>query len=162
MAKKPVSKSKRKSPARAKAPGATQRVGRMSGGVVAGRDINVKGDFVGRDKKTKIINRQQTAHISTPPQFVEELKKLSAQVAELKASTALTPAQARRVEVVEADLHEAIEEAQKPQPLAERINTTLTTAKTTMDNLAGGIASAAGLGAALGGLAQLATKVFGG
>jgi hypothetical protein len=161
MARKAVRKTKKKPAPPSRSAGATQRVGRMSGGVVAGRDINIKRDFAGRDKTT-IINRPQTAPIHTPQQFVGELKKLSAQVAELKALAALTPAQARRVEVIEADLQEALEEAQKPQPLAERINTTLTTARATMDNLAGGLASAAGLGAALGGLAKLAAKVFGG
>lgn len=161
MARKAVRKTKKKPASASRSAGAARRVGHMSGGVVAGRDINIQRDFVGRDSKTTILNRPQTAHIHTPQQFVDELKKLSAQVAELKA-LALTPAQARRVEVVEADLCEALEEAQKPQPLAERINTTLTTARTTMDNLAGGLTSAAGLGAALGGLAQLAAKVFGG
>jgi hypothetical protein len=63
--------------------------------------------------------------------------------------------------VVEGQIQQVIEEAEKPQPLAARITATLTGAKAVMDSLGDTVKSAVGLGAVLGGLADIALKVFG-
>jgi hypothetical protein len=162
-AKKAASKKKgaaRKPAARrAKpAPRTVQNVRSMTGGVVANR-ITVGRDMINGDQ-INIIDKR-IAHIGTPQDFVAELQKVQAQMAEMKKAPELQPAQARRLEVVEADVQDALVEAGKPAPVAERINATLTTAKETMDNLGGGLASAVALGATLAGLAQVALKVFG-
>jgi hypothetical protein len=63
---------------------------------------------------------------------------------------------------VEADVAEAIEEAQKPQPLGQRINQTLDSASETMSKVGKSISTAIGLGSTLAGLGGIALKLFGG
>lgn len=155
-AKKPAARGS--APRRRAAPRTVQNVRTMKGGVVANR-ITVGRDMINGDQ-INIIDKR-IAHIATAQDFVAELQKVQAQMAEMKKAPELQPAQARRIEVVEADVQDAIVEAGKPAPVAERINTTLTTAKETMDNLGGGVASAVALGTTLAGLAQVALKVFG-
>jgi len=107
------------------------------------------------------INYINTTTIQSPAQFVEALKKVQAQITEIKQEK-LTTTQARNLEVVEVQIIEVTEEAQKPQPALERIQTTLGEAKETMDMLAGGLASAAALGTTIGGLILLVARLFGG
>jgi phage shock protein A len=105
--------------------------------------------------------RQQIANVATPAEFVAGAQQAQAHIAALKQQPNLLPAEVRRLEVVEGDVKEVIEEAKKPKPLGERINATLTSAKETMDRLGGSVKSAMELGAILGGLAQIALKIFG-
>ena len=126
----------------------------VRGGIHAGRDV-IMGDQYND-------LRQQIAHIATPDAFIAGAQQAQAHIAALKQQPNLLPAEVRRLEVVEGDVSEAIAEAKKPKPLGERINTTLTSAKETMDKLGGSVKSAMELGTILGGLAQIALKVFGG
>jgi hypothetical protein len=116
----------------------------------------------GRD----IIQGNQT-NITTviqPPQTTEEfmgiLKTVQAQLAAMQQA-GLTSAQKKMVESTEQKLAEATEEAAKPQPLGERIKTTLTEAKEYMDAIGGSLASAMALGTTIGGLLLAVAKLFG-
>jgi hypothetical protein len=102
------------------------------------------------------------AQIASPPEFVTRAQEMQTKLAEIKQQPELSPAQARRIEAVEGAVMDAIAEARKPQPIGERINATLSDAKETMDKLAASVKSAAGLGAALAALGQVALKLFGG
>ena len=159
MAKKPVTKKKTtaaKPKARRRPRAVSRKVEKMTGGVVVGGSLKVGRDMVMRDQYN-----WQAAQIASPQDFVSELERLRAQIAELKREPELTPAQVRRVEVVEADVQDALQEAQKPQPLGARINTTLDGAKETMTKLGEGVQAAVGLGATLAGLGQMALRLFG-
>lgn len=124
----------------------------IKGDVKAGRDI-IMGD--------QTINTQYLSSVQTPSEFVEALQKLQEEIANLKKDPALAPPEVRRIEVVEADVQDAIEEAKKPEPLADRINKTLDGAKETMEKLSGSVGTAMALGAGLAQLAQVAIKLFG-
>ena len=160
MAKKPITKAKAtakgKTTTRKRAP----TVGTMKGGVVVGGNVNVKGDrVVGTQYKDL---REQVAQIATPAEFIARAQEVQAQIAALKQQPELAPAQVRRLELVEADVKETVEEAQKENPVGQRINETLASAKETMDKISAGVKSAVGLGVVLGGLGQAALKLFGG
>ena len=105
---------------------------------------------------------EQTVNITTPAQFVDELQKLKAEIERVKLQPNVDPAAARRLDVAQADIQDAIIEAKKEEPVAERINNTLDGAKDTMEKLGGSITSAVNLGTTLGNLALLAWKIFGG
>jgi len=126
----------------------------VSGGIHAGRDV-IMGDQYND-------LRQQVLHIGSPQEFLERASAVQAQLAEIKQQPDLLPAQVRRIEAVEGDVQEAIEEAKKDKPQGKSIKSTLDGAKETMDKLAEGVKSAIGLGSVLGGLAQIAIKLFGG
>lgn len=147
---------------RAPQPAVAQRVAKMTGGVVVGGNIRAGRDVVMGDQTNINDNRQQVNNITSVPEFMVELQKLQAQIAALKQAPELTPAQTRRLEVVEGDVQEVVAEVQKPKPLAARINDTLTGAQTTMTNIGQSVTAAVGLGTVLGGLAQVALKLFGG
>jgi hypothetical protein len=152
-------KSRKKAGARSQSetPGS---IGEVSGGQVIYGGIHARRDVVMGDQFN--LQDQRSLTIQTPAEFVAELQALKAELAGLKAQAALTPAQERRIDMVEADLQEALEEAQTPRPLGERIRSTLNEAKTTLDAFSGSIQSAVDLGVKLGGLALIAAKVFGG
>ncbi len=120
--------------------------------------IHVGRDLIQGDQANYITN---TTNIQSPSEFMQALEQVQAQLAELKKGQ-LTGAQARNLEVVEARLAEAAAEAQKPRPLGERVKTTLSEAKETLELLSGSLGAAANLGATLGGLVMTAVKVFGG
>lgn len=123
--------------------------------------IHVNRDFIGGDQVNYMHNEQIT-NITTPVQFVEELQKLKDEIEKIKSQSALDPAGRRRLDITQADIQDAMDEAQKEKPVAERINITLEGAKATMEKLGGSITSAVKLGTTLGNLALLAWKVFGG
>jgi hypothetical protein len=127
-----------------------ERIYNISGGIHAGRDV-IQGDQY----------NYQVANVETPAQFVGELQKLGAQIAALKQGP-LNGAQLRNLESAEQKLVEAKDEAQKPQPTGERIQSTLGEAKETLELLGGGLSAATALGTALGTLATMALKLFGG
>ncbi|MBI4671524.1 MAG: hypothetical protein HY741_07640 [Chloroflexi bacterium] len=129
--------------------------------------INAKGNVIMGDQ---IIHGNQynaggnlnIANVSTPREFIEQLQQVQSEIAMLKQSPELSASQARRIEAVEGDVVEVIQEVQKPKPLPARINETLGEAQETMNKIGGSVKSAVELGAALGALAELAIKVFGG
>ena len=121
-------------------------------------NINVGGNFIARDQ----YNNNVTNNISSPTEFVSELQKLRAEVEMLKSQPNIESSAARRLTAVEGDIDDAIVEAQKEAPVAERIKSTLDGAKETMEKLGGSITSAVNLGTLLGNLALIAIKVFGG
>jgi hypothetical protein len=131
-----------------------------------GHTYNIKGDIrAGRDViQGDVYNdySQQLAHISTPPQLVEELLKLAGEIARLKQQPQIAASDTLLVEAAETGLKEAAGEAAKPAPLGERVVSTLEKAKKTLEALSGGLASAMDLGAKIGALILLASKVFGG
>jgi hypothetical protein len=126
----------------------------VTGGIHAGRDV-IMGDQYND-------LRQQVAQIGTPAEFVAQVQALQAQLAALKRQPGLLPAQVQTLEVVEGNIREAVEEAQKPEPLAARITATLTGASAVMDSLSKGVQAAVGLGTVLAGLAHIALRLFGG
>ena len=128
----------------------------IQGGVHAGRDV-----ITGNQTNTYYPTRQ-TLNVTTPADFVAELQKLKAEIERLKQLPDTDAAAARRLEVVQADLQDAIVDAEKEQPAAQRINNTLDGAKETMEKLEGSITSAVNLGTTLGNLALIASRVFGG
>jgi hypothetical protein len=126
----------------------------ISGGVHARRDVIMGNQYIDL--------RQQIAQVVSPEEFLARARDLQARLVEIKGQPDLLPAQVETIDVVEGQIQQVIEEAGKPQPLATRISATLTGAKAVMDSLSEGVKSAAGLGAALAGLAEIAFKVFGG
>ena len=156
MAKKPVTKKTKSTKRRTKTP----TIGTMKGGIVVGGSIKAGRDVIMGDQYNDL--RQQVAQIGSPAEFVAKAQELQAQIAALKQQPELSPAQVGTIEVVEGQVKQAIEEAQKPQPLAARINATLTGAKAVMDSMGKGVTAAVGLGTVLAGLGQIALKLFGG
>jgi hypothetical protein len=154
MAKKPG--TKKKATTRKRAP----TVGTMKGGVVVGGNIRAGRDVIMGDQYNDL--RRQVAQISSPQEFVARAQELQAKIAEVKQQPDLLPAQIETMEVVEGQVKQVIEEAQKQKPLAARIHATLTGAKAVMDTLGDSVKSAIGLGAVLAGLGQIAIKLFGG
>jgi hypothetical protein len=132
----------------------------------SGHTYNIKGDIkAGRDViQGDVYNDylQQLAYISTPPQLVDEVLKLAGEVARLKQQPQIAASDALLVEAAETGLKEAAEESAKPAPLGERVVSTLQKAKKTLEALSGGLASAMDLGAKIGALILLASKLFGG
>lgn len=126
------------------------------GTINAGRVI--MGDQTNYISSTNITN---ITNIQSPAEFVTALEQVQAQLAGLRKGQ-LTSAQARNLEVVEARVAEAAAEAQKPQPLGERVKATLSEAKETLELLSGSLTAATTLGTTLGGLMMMAVKIFGG
>jgi hypothetical protein len=132
------------------------------------RTYNVRGGIhAGRD----VIMGDQTNTYYTPPNmedikssadFVAELEKLRAEIERLKKLPDVESTAARRLEAVDGDIQEAIDEAKKEQPAGERINKTLDSAKGTMEKLGENIASAINLGTVIGNFILLAKNFFGG
>jgi hypothetical protein len=125
----------------------------VSGGIHAGRDV-IMGDQYNDF-------RQQVAQIGSVEEFLARAQELQAVLAEIKGQPELSGDQVETIEVVEGQIQQVIEEAEKPQPLPARITATLTGAKAVMDSLGDTVKSAVGLGAVLAGLAEIALKVFG-
>lgn len=131
-------------------------------GKISAKGDVVMGDQVIHGSKYNAARDTNIAKVSTPREFIDQLRQVQNEIVVLKQSPELAASQVRRIEVVEGDVIEVIDEAQKPKPLPARIHDTLSDAKETMDKVGGGVKSALELGAALGMLAQLALKVFGG
>ena len=151
-----------------KAPKKTARAAPKNQVVVKGHGkITAKGNVIMGDQ---IVHGAQynargninIANVSTPREFIQQLEQVKNEIAVLKQSAELTPAQVRRIEVVEGDVVEVIAEAQKPKPLPARIHETLSDAQATMTKIGGNVKSALEVGAALATLAELALKIFGG
>jgi hypothetical protein len=160
MSKKPVAKKAKAKPAAKRRTTKTPTIGKMTGGVVVGGSIKAGRDVIMGDQYNDL--RQQVAQIASPAEFVARAQELQAKIAEIKKQPDLLPAQVETIEVVEGQVKQAIEEAHKPQPLAARINATLTGAKAVMDSLGDSVKAAVGLGTVLAGLGQIAIKLFGG
>ncbi|MBI4675711.1 MAG: hypothetical protein HY741_29060 [Chloroflexi bacterium] len=122
----------------------------------------IMGDQIIRGNQYNAARDLNIANVSTPREFIEQLEQVQNEIAMLKQSPQLSASQARRIEVVEGDVVEVLGEAQKPKPLPARIHATLGEAKETMNKIGGSVKSAVELGAALGALAELALKIFGG
>jgi hypothetical protein len=129
-------------------------------GVTIVGNIKASRDVIMGDQYNDL--RQQVAQITSSAVFITHAQEVQKQIASLAQQTDLLPAQIRRIELVEADIQEVIEEAKKEKPVGERINYTLISAKWTMDTLGKSVQSAVGLGTVLAGLAQIAFKLFGG
>jgi hypothetical protein len=125
-------------------------------------NINVGRDFVARDQYNTIIHNETINNISSPADFISALNQLKAEIEALKSQPNLEPVVARRLNTVQDDIADVIAEAESDVPVAERIKSTLESAKDTMDRISGSIGSAVTLGTTLGNLALIAWKVFGG
>ncbi|MEO8354458.1 MAG: toll/interleukin-1 receptor domain-containing protein [Chloroflexota bacterium] len=124
--------------------------------------VNVQGAMIGGDQTNYYNNNQQTINITSPAQFMDELQKLKDEIGKLKSQPNVDPATARRMDLVQTDIDDVVNEANKEKPVAERIKTTLDGAKEVMDKVGGSVGSAVNLGTALGSLAMIAMKLFGG
>lgn len=126
----------------------------VKGGIHAGRDV-IMGD------QTNYIY-QQIAQIESPAEFLSALRQVQAEVLALRQQPALPEDQAQMVDIVEGQVSQVVEEAQKPQPLGAKMTALLSSAKATLDLISGTIGSAVDLGVKIGGLAAIAQKLFGG
>jgi hypothetical protein len=148
----------------------------MRGGVVVQGNIKAKRDVIMGDQ----INdyRKRLMQIATPHQFIAEAEMMQTQIADARKMPMLPPAQQRRLEVIEGDIKEVIEEAKHDKPDPKSIRDTLKSASATMDSVGKAIEAAQGMGkkvdylartidwggvaAGLSGLASVAMKLFGG
>ena len=136
----------------------------------SGNIFNIQGGIKANrvimgDQHNTIYQTSQTLNVSSPNEFVEELQKLKMEIERLKSLPDMDPTAARRLVAVELNVEDAIVEAQKEQPVAERIKSTLEGAKETMEKIDKSIITAMKLGATLGtlgNLALIAWKIFGG
>lgn len=135
---------------------------RKTGGVVFNiqGDIKIGRDFVGGDQVNYMTNTISN-NATSPAEFMAELQKLISEIQALKSQPEVEPTSKRMLSTVEEDLKDAIDEARKEKPVAERIKATLDRSKEMMDKLGGGIASAMNLGTVLGSLALMTMKIFG-
>lgn len=129
--------------------------------IIVHGNINVGGAWVNGDQHTTITNNFITNNISSPADFVSALNQLKAEIETLKVQPNIEPAVVRRLNTVEGDIADVITEAESDKPVAERIKSTLESAKDTMDRISGGIGSAVTLGTTLGNLALMALNIFG-
>jgi hypothetical protein len=119
---------------------------------------NIGRDNIQGDQNNTTINY-------APPQSSAELAavlhQFLAQVAAMKQEPGLNSAQRGIIQSAEQKIAEAAEEAAKPEPIGERIKTTLTEAKEYMDAIGGSLQSAAALGTTIGGILVIVAKLFG-
>lgn len=118
--------------------------------------------MIGGDQTNYYYNNQQTINITSPAQFMDELQKLREEIERLKSQPEVDKASALRMELAQAKIDSAVAEAEKEEPVAERIRDTLDGARETMDKIDGSITSAVNLGTTLANLAMIAMKLFGG
>lgn len=124
-------------------------------------NINVGRDWVNGDQHNITTNNNIIKNISSPTDFVSVLNQLKAEIEALKAQQNIEPAVARRLNTVEGDIADVITEVESEEPVAERIKSTLESAKVTMDIIKGSVGSAVTLGTTLGNLALMALQIFG-
>lgn len=124
--------------------------------------IHVRGNMIAGDQTNVYYQNRQTIQITSPAQFIGELQKLREEIERLKSQPDVDPATVRRMNLVQADIDDAMDESAKEKPTADRINKTLDSAKETMEKLSGSVTTAVNLGTTLGNLALLAMKLFGG
>ena len=124
--------------------------------------IHVAGNMIAGDQTNTYYQNQQNINITSPAQFMDELQKLKEEIERLKSQPNIDRSAVRRMDVVQADIDDAIQEAAKEEPGARHIKDTLTSAKETMEKLVGTVASAINFGSTLGNLALMATRLFGG
>lgn len=124
-------------------------------------NINVGGAWVNGDQHNTITNNYVTNNISSPADFVAALNQFKAEIEALKSQPNIEPVVARRLNTVQDDIADVITEAESERPTAERIKSTLESAKDTMELIKGSIGSALTLGTTLGNLALMATQIFG-
>lgn len=129
--------------------------------IIVHGNINVGGDFISRDQYKTVTHNETTTNISSPADFVAVLNQLKAEIEALKSQPNIEPAVIRRLNTVEGDITDVITETESEKPVAERIKTTLESAKDTMDRISGSIGSAVTLGTTLGNLALMAMQIFG-
>ena len=156
MTKKPVVK---KRPA-VERNGGPRRAKPARGGISISGGIHARRDVIVGDQYNSF--RQQIAQIASPEEFLAGVHELQSKLAEIKNQPDLLRAQVETIEVIEGQVQQAIEEAQKPKPYAARIHTTLTSAKAVMDSLSESLKSAVGLGTVIAALGRIAMRVFGG
>lgn len=129
--------------------------------IIVRGNINVGGDFISRDQYKTVITNETINNISSPADFVAVLNQLKAEIEALKAQPNLDSTVARRLNTVEGDITDVINEVENEKPVAERIKSTLESAKDTMNLIKGSVSSAVALGTTLGNLALMAWKIFG-
>ena len=127
----------------------------IKGNVSAGRDV-IFGD------QYNYNFQQQVAQIQSPQEFVARLQELQKELTQIKQQPDVLPDQKETLQLVEGQVTEVIEEAQKPMPTSDRIVAKLKSAKAVMDSLGDGVRSAIGLGTVLAGFGAIALKLFGG
>jgi hypothetical protein len=132
----------------------------------AGQRYNIKGGIhannVVMGDQTNIVNQTQQNFVSpkTSEEFLIELTRVREEIKTLKNQPGLPPPVFEAIQTVEAQVLDAAEEVQQPEPSAQSIRDTLKEAKETMDLIKGSIQSAVGLGLTLGMLADLALRLF--
>lgn len=97
---------------------------------------------------------------SNPPAFLEAVRKLQAEVSALRRQPGLEAGYASQLETVDKRLAEAIDDAQKPQPDAAALSSSLGNARLLLTRLSAVLPEAAGPGKKAAGLARLVKKLF--
>jgi hypothetical protein len=127
--------------------------------------VNIRGNVTA--KRDVIIGeqyndfRQQVAQIASPQEFVGKLQELQGKIVQVKQQPGLQPEHAESLDIVEGDVKEAIEEAQKPQPKLARIKARLDAAEGVLKSMGKSVTAAVGLGTAIAGFGEIALKLFG-
>lgn len=158
--KKAVEKKEEKKETKPRKPATSKKADGPN--IVVHGNINVGGDFISRDQYKTVTHNETINNISSPADFVAVLSQLKAEIEALKTQPNLESAVVRRLNTVEGDIADVIAEAENEKPVAERIKSTLESAKDTMDRISGSIGSAVALGTTLGNLALMVLKIFGG
>ena len=158
--RKAVEKKEEKKEAKPKKPAAPKNSGGPN--ITVHGNINVGRDFIARDQYNTIIHNETINNISSPADFVAALNQLKAEIETLKSQADIEPAVIRRLNTVQDDIADVITEAEHEKPVAERIKSTLESAKDTMNLIKGSVGSAVALGTTLGNLALMASRIFGG
>jgi hypothetical protein len=82
--------------------------------------IHVGRDYVVGNQNNVYYQNQQTFNITSPSQFIDELQKLKMEIERLKSQPDVDRSAARRMDMVQADIDDAIEEAAKEPPVLTR------------------------------------------
>ncbi len=85
-----------------------QVVVRDHGRIIAHGGVTM-GDKIVHGNEYNVAGSMNVANVSTPREFVEQLRHVENGIAVLKSSGELLPAQVRRIDVVEGDVREVIE-----------------------------------------------------
>ncbi len=101
-------------------------------------EVHVAGTMIGGDQ-TNYYNGPQTFNITSPAQFLDELQKLKQEIERLKSQPEVNKAAALRMELAQAEIDSAAEEAARDEPLGTRVRNTLDSAKETMEKIGGSV-----------------------
>ncbi|HNT25562.1 MAG TPA: hypothetical protein PKM21_14410 [Anaerolineales bacterium] len=114
----------------------------------------------GKLQKSAAKKKGSSLTAGNPPAFLEAVRKLQAEVSALRRQPGLDAGYASQLETVDKRLAEAVDEAQKPQPDAAALSSTLGNARLLLTRLSAGLPEAAILRKKAAGLVKIAKQLF--